>query len=476
MAIFMQMSSGGFPFGLDWSKNAEAIQDGALVQAEQCEYDYSDGALRTVEGVTIKFDATVSVDSLFYDKTNDVYLFSNGTSLYKTNLITKTLLGNLTGSSKPVYCDYGGNILIASGGKLQVVTGGNSLSTITDSPAICSSVTSFMGRVIAFSTASDLLSWSAIGDYTSWTNVPADTSSGQSANIGYKDPGNLIALSFLGKAMIAYKQSGRAYQIIDNPGETSSFAILPLSETASCLSKNAALAVDDRSYYLGRSGFMSFVPTDTYSNIQPTESGLNVNAWLAKNIDENCQMWHVQPNKQIWIKSQNDKRIYLYHYIPRFSDGRGAFTTRTFINNVNDVCCVGNSVYIAYGNKIGMLDDTTDLDDATQIQTSILGNNKLTKMHSILVMNQNFVSSNILSGYGTIKCGKKPRNITFSAEAQVIYGNATKIYSNTTKIYSSAYTRLFKVGGGSNRNVQLSIIVQKGRISLRQFDYQYLEV
>ena len=86
------------------------------------------------------------------------------------------------------------------------------------------------------------------------------------------------------------------------------------------------------------------------------------------------------------------------------------------------------------------------------------------------------ISSNIIDGYGTIKCGKKPRNITFAALAQKIYGNTAKIYGNTNKIYSNAYTRIFKVGGGSNRNVQLSILVQKGRISVRQFDYQYLEV
>ena len=91
-------------------------------------------------------------------------------------------------------------------------------------------------------------------------------------------------------------------------------------------------------------------------------------------------------------------------------------------------------------------------------------------------MNRNFVSYNIIDGYGTIKCGKKPKNIVFSSKSPDIYGNMTEIYGNTAPIYASAYTRSYKVGGGSNKSVQLSILVQKGAISVRQFDYQYLEV
>ncbi|MGL6016711.1 MAG: hypothetical protein ACRCZU_11655, partial [Selenomonadaceae bacterium] len=201
MAEFATMSSGGFPYGLNWSKNPEAIADGELVQAEQCEYDHADGSLRTVEGVTIKLDVGMSVDTLFYDHTHSIFLFSSGTNLYKTDLSTYTLLGTLIGSSKPVYCNYGGVIIIASGNLLQALTGANTLTTLTGSPPVSHYVTSRQGRLVAFSTASDVVNYSAIGDYTSWTNVAADKSSAQFVNVGYKDPGNIIAIDFLAQVM-----------------------------------------------------------------------------------------------------------------------------------------------------------------------------------------------------------------------------------------------------------------------------------
>lgn len=474
-AQFLTFESGGFPLGLDWSTSPENIPDGALVQAEQCEYDHADGSLRTVEGVVIKFDAGVPVETMFYDHKNAIYLFSSGNSLYKTDLATKTLVGTLTGSSKPIYCSFGDVVLIASGGLLQTLSGGSTLTTINGSPPVSHYVTGRQGRVVAFSLASDVVNYSSIGDYTNWTNTSNDPSSGQFLDVGYKDPGNVIAVDFLAQVLLVYKAYGRAYQVIGEPGE-SGFSCLMISETASCLSANATCNVDGKSYYVGQAGFMSLTPTDRYSKIEPTESGLNINAWIARNIDSNCRLWHVQSKKQIWCKTQADKRVYLYHYIPRYSDGRGAWTARQFSIDLNDVCCVGSSVYVAYGNKIGLLSKTTDLDDAMQIQTVIKGQNKLARQHNIVVMNWLFVSNNILPGSGVITVGKKQRNITFTASSPKVYGNKTKVYGNKTKVYASAYSRLSKVGGGAPRNVQLALLVTKGAISLRKFDYTYIEV
>ena len=476
MAQFATMSSGGFPYGLNWSKNPEAIADGELVQAEQCEYDHADGSLRTVPGITIKMDFGASVDTLFWDNRHKVFYFSSGTALYKTTDFTSfTALGSLAGASKPVYCMYGDVCLVASGGKLQSISGGSTLSTLAGSPAVNHYVTSRIGRVISYALNSDQLNYSAIGDYTAWTNIAADSSSAQFVNVGYKDPGNIISIDFLSKVIMVYKEGGRAYKIVGEP-QDSSYSLEPVSQTASCLSLNGTVSVDDKSYYIGQAGFMSFQPVNTYGNVAPFEEGLNINAWIAKNIDSNCQVWHVQPKKQIWIKTQNDKRIYIYHYIPRYSDGRGAFTARQFTNQINDVCSVGGTVYAACGNKICVLDSSADTDDGVQIQTAITGNNKLTQKHSILVMNRNFVSYNIIDGYGTIQCGKKPKNVSFTASSPDIYGNMTDVYGDVNSIYADSYTRSYKVGGGSNKSVQLSILVQKGAISVRQFDYQYLEV
>ena len=88
MAEFATMNSQGFPYGINWSKNPEAIADTELVQAENCEYDYGDGGLRTVPGIKIKLDLGASVDTLFYDNRHSVFLFSSNVNLYVTTDFT----------------------------------------------------------------------------------------------------------------------------------------------------------------------------------------------------------------------------------------------------------------------------------------------------------------------------------------------------------------------------------------------------
>ncbi|WP_196595314.1 hypothetical protein [Pectinatus frisingensis] len=476
MADYIIRQTSGFPYGINWSKNPESILDTELVQAENCEYNYEDGSLQTVPGVTIKLDTGQSVDTLFYDNRHEVFYFSSGVNLYVTaDMATYNLIGTLTGTKKPVYCMFGDICIVASGGLLQDISGGSTLQTISGSLANNDFVTTRVGRVLSYTTHSDQLSYSAIGDYTSWTNVASDISSAQFVNVGYKDPGNIIAVDFLSKAIMIYKEGGRAYKITGEP-QDNNYTVDPVSQTAFCNSSRCTVSVDDKSYYLGSAGLMSFTPTNAYGDITPFEEGLNINAWIAQNIDSSCELWHVVNKKQIWLKTQNDNRIYIYHYIPRYSDGRGAFTVRTFSANLHAVCCVDKNVYVAYGNKIGILDNSVDTDDNNQIQTAIKGANRLASKHSILVMNRLLVSYNIIQGYGIIQCGKKIKQLIFSTNSPYIYGNTAAIYGNTDYIYADAYTRSYKVGGGSNKNVQLQIIVQKGAISLRELSYQYLEV
>ena len=476
MAEFSVMNSQGFPYGINWSRPPESIADTELVQAENCEYDEEDGSLKTVQGVTIKIDMGTSVDTLFYDNRNACYYFTCGAFIYKTeDMSTYVKLGQTTGTRKAVYTMYGGVCLVASGGLLQAITGGNTLTTVTGSPERCDFVTVRTGRVLVYAGDSDALKYSAIGDYTSWTNAPNDSSSGQSTNVGYKDPGNIIAVDFLSKAIMVYKEGGRAYKIVGEP-QDSDYAVEPVSQTAYCGSQRATVSVDSKSYYLGTAGMMSFQPTNAYGDVQPFEEGLNVNAWIAGNIDDNCEMWRLPNKKQIWVKTQNDNRIYIYHYIPRYQDGRGAFTVRTMTHSLHDVCCVGALVYVAYGNKIGVLDSSVDTDDGVQIQTAITSGTKLASKHSILVMSRLFVSQNIIEGTGTIKCGKKIRNLAFSADSTYAYDATGYAADATGYAYQESYTRSYKVGGGNNKSVQVEILVQSGAISLRELHYEYLEV
>lgn len=467
-------STNGFRLGLDWSKPAESIDLQSLTQAINCEYSSTDGALQTVPGVNVVYTNDKEINSLYYDNYRKQFYFSCGRDLYKTaDWVTVTPLGTLTGNSTPKYHAFDHDILIASGGKLQAVSGAGVLSTVESSPT-CEFVSSHSSSVIVASIYGHRITWSAVGDYRSWTPDSNNSASAQYVEVGYKDPGCIVAIDFLSKAIIVYKEYGRAYQVVGNPHEKT-LAVYSLSETALCC--GSSINIDDRSYYLGDAGLMSFIPTNTYANIQPYETGLNINAQLTTITSEQARMWHIPSRKQLWIKPGKNQDIFIYHYLPRYEDGRGVFTSRSFVHNLHDVLTVGKNIYIAYGNKIGVLDAGIDTDDGVQIMTSIVSGNRLAQRLFLLLFSYNFVSSNRIDGYGSITISdKRAKPVIFKAAATKLYYANEKLINAAGKLNSNEYTKVNKIGGGANRHLQIKIFVAKGAIALRQFDYTYEEV
>lgn len=473
---FAVASTMGFPYGIDWSHPAEAVDIRALVQAQNCEYSGVDGALQTVPGVRILYTGEADITTIYHDVNRKCWYLSEGNVIYKTeDFETLTKLGELTGSNKPRYVTFGGDVLIASGGKLQAITGaGTTLTTIDGSPD-CDFVSSNSGSVMVASIYGHRIYWSAIGDYTAWTTDSNDSSSAQWVDVGYKDQGCIISIDFLSKAIIVYKEYGRAYQVIGNPHEKT-LTVYPLSETAYC--SGSSCSVNDRSYYIGDSGLMSFAPTDTYANIQPVETGLAINSQLIRITDKTAAIWYVPSRKQLWVlPKEGADYIFIYHYLPRFSDGRGVFTTRSFTHDIHDVASVDHDVYIAYGNKVGILDESIDTDDGEQIQTSITSGNKLAQRLFLLLMNYTFVTSNKIPGYGSVTISKKKaKAVSFDVSEKRLYDANDPLYTATTMLHNDTYTKVLKIGGGPNRALQIRILIAKGAVSLRQFDYTYAEV
>lgn len=476
MQEWMTYSTGGFPLGIDWSKPGENISNQACVQAMNCEYSPVDGALQTVPGIRTVYTADNEIEAIYKDAYRNRYYLVIGKKLYASvDLQSITLLGTLAGNHKPQFCTFGGDILIASGGQLQYLTGtGEILETVEGSPR-CELVSSHSGSVMISSIYSHRIYWSAIGDYKSWKHDNYDASSAQYVDVGYKDQGSIISVSFLSKSIIVYKQYGKAYQVIGNPHD-GSLTVYPLSETAYCCGES--VSVDDRSYYLGDSGFMSLTPTDTYADIQPFETGLNINTMLIQQIGSGARLFHVVSRKQIWIIPRESlDHIYIYNYLPRYSDGRGAFTMRKTSHAIKDVLVNGTTVYIAYGSKIGVLDESIDTDDGQQIQTSIVSGNRLASRLFLILMNYVFVSSNRIAGKGSITISnKKTKVVDFKAGINKLVDAINDVISADESISGDEYTKILKIGGGPNRNLQIKIFLSKGAIAVHQFDYQYAEV
>jgi hypothetical protein len=459
-----------FPLGLDWSNSPESIPDGALVEAENCEYKYSNSRLKTAAGVDIEYTGAGTIGTGYYDNLHSLHLFNIGTTLYSTpDFSEATEIGTLTGSNNPVYHEYNGVILIATGAKLQKWDG-LTLATIADSPNL-DYVTDRDGRVTGFIASSHNRYYSTRSDEEDWTNVEGDTSSAQTEPIADKSPGGIVAID-MGKDVIVYKSNGKAYREIGEVGDVNSYGVKEACADADCLHHSCALTVNNEIVFLGKGGLKSLRATSAYSDYEAFELGLNVNAWIVKNIDSNAKMFHIKSRKLLMIVTQNDKRVYLYHYMPVYSDGRGRWTVRTLKYQLSSVWETDTDVYIAYGTKIGKLNDNSDLDDDEQIQMSIIGKKYLPGRKKSLVKYRSMLARNILPGSGSLQIGKKVEALSFNTGAQKIYGNTTLIDGNTNKIAADEFTRFNKPGGGASTEIQPKIITNSGSIEICDVSFE----
>ncbi len=479
MAQYAHYASNGFPLGLNWSRDAESIGDAELVVAENCEYTPTDGGLSTVPGIDIILELTEGhdINAIWHDRVNNVVFIASGSKLYRSdeNFNNVIELGDLTGPKRPHFALFGNTVLVASGGQLQYVSD-NVLAVAKGAPE-CDGVFVRYGRVVVYGHKSAVLSYSAIGDYQSWGHdTVAQGSSGAYAEVGYKDVGNILSIAPLAAALVVCKEDGKAYMVSGLPANND-YMISSLSETAYIAGNDAAISVNNKIYMAGLAGFTSLVPSQGYENIAPFDEGLNVNGRLSQEIvNEQCRLYHLPSRKQIWIRPAEGNKVYIYSYVARHDDGRGVFTIRTFAHPFYDVIEVDNTVYVAYGNKIGRFNEISDKDDGQQIVTHIVGKNQLPRMRRLIVMNRNIVTSNRASGEIDVKVGKKTKTLLLSSGSKQIAEDNREIVNVTESIVQDGYLKNLRPSCGSNRSVQTDITVTKGAIALRQLEYDILEV
>jgi hypothetical protein len=216
--------------GLCLIANPESIPDGTVAQMDNWEYGVLLNQPQVCPGVVTVYDMGMTVDTIFYDEANDVWTASSGTGLYTTDLATHSSIGTLTGNYKPVYALYDDIVLVASGGQIQKIASGTTLSTVEGSP-LSHYVAHNNGRVEAFNINSDVKNYSAIGDYTGWTNNPSDPSSAQFVYVGYKDASQIACTIKLATDSIVIKTSGSVYRIV-NENDFANIASYPAAQKA----------------------------------------------------------------------------------------------------------------------------------------------------------------------------------------------------------------------------------------------------
>ena len=411
-----------------------------------------------------------------YDTTHNCELIATKSALYKVdNSYNRTLLGTLTGTFEPIFCQYDNLVLIATGGQIQSFDG-TTLATMTGTP-LTHHVSVCFGRVRAYNILSDVINYSAIGDPVGWTNVPADISSSQFIQIGYKDAGYITSTMMLSTDLIVLKSSGTPYRVIGEDN-FATIRIVAAAEKVYAWNYYCGLSVGNKCFFVGKEGFESFSTVTNYGAVKLDEPspGQYVNTRIALDSDEGARLWHVPNKKQIWLKAHNDKVVYIYHYQLLANGVTGSWTRRSFTHQINDVYTKGKESHIFYGGMMGILDETTDLDDGVPIIQKLITKRKNPTLKKYVMDYLKYKSYNLLPGNAVLDVSTKQYPHILTTGDTPIFGDNSPIFGDNTPIFGERYTTISKHLQKRCNYLEAKLIVNRGRIAIREFSVRAEEI
>lgn len=459
-----------FDGGIVKRKSAEGLAENEMQQCENFMFDYLTGSLTTRPGLTMKFNASVNIDTLF--NAGNYWLFSSGTTLYKTDLTTKSTVGTLSGSGTPVYSLYNNMVLIASGGALQAYDGATFTTTTSPNCDIVFERSAQTGRVIIARAGYDHLIYSSTGDATSssaWTiNQPTNPASAYDLPIGYQDGCTISSIVPLSTDILVFKRASttanknRVYRVVGEPTFSTGGVYLQ-STNADCINRYSALQAGNNVYFIGFNGLKAFETKIQYGGIgeTPTETGININTYLVKNLDSSCKIWHIQNLKQLWIKFQNSPYVFVFHYLT------GAFTMFNFYTTISDVATSSLQTYVAKGQKIYLFDSSASTDDGTVIKASFKGKRFVTTKRAIVLKRIIFNANNIFTGSASFTVGSYSLPISMASSSPLLKGNTTLLHGNTSPLFSGQLMSINKRMSARMKYFEPTLIVNSGGLAMR---------
>lgn len=409
-----------FSGGMNTAQPPEQIADNEAELIMNYEYDYN--RLRTRGGTSAPLvSVDDSIKSFYYDAATEAYLlFGAGTDKVKGNIYLAyigepaTLVGQLTGSERPVCCKFDGCIYIASGDKLQYFDY-DQLFTV-ESSKLCDNVFERFGRLVTTHRGDDNLYYSATGDAKSkdaWTDVSNDDSSSKWLEVGYKDDGDIITCKPMANDLLVFKTNGRIYSV---SGEYPAWNVSQVGEKsyAEDIQKSIEI-VGDSVAFITRNGIRSVDTVQTYGNFTMNEIGYKFNKSLTANIS-NPMCWNAVSKRQLIIRpsSSNKKLLFIYQY------NMMAGYELEFPFDIDDMAETSNGIIILSGNALYRWSFEYSTDNGQPIKTKLV-TRRLTTAVAFYTRKYDIQIEGDVSGVVNLTAGKqswkhllkKPRRLKY---------------------------------------------------------------
>ena len=447
-----------FTGGLNFTVPPENLKPNELWMAKNVEYDPRTGVLRRRPALRAVFDAGVQIDSLYYSKLLNRFLFTSGQTLYEWDGISTApaTVGTLSGAKRPKYAVFGNKLLIASGGNLQTYDGVN-FTTVTNSP-LCDGVLVRSGRVVLWREGSDRLDFSGIGDETNW-NFAGTDGDAQYVEIGYKDGGDIVTVIPLSKDLIVFKNNGRVYRLV---GNYPSWAVYEVSRNALAVNRDCAEQVLNDIVFLDIAGLRSLATVLEYGEVKQFELGRKVNPIIVPEISpEIARMWHVYKKNQIWVRTANTQAVWVYHYPFK------AWTYFSFFHDINDVAIKENDVYVASGTKIFILDHQENKDDGQVVVQGVVATKRFVSRKRAFTLTKYGCSTTAYTqGEITLQVGKAISNFQVQPLDDIAYSDTDIAYLDTDPVMAPTFQKRLVYQSARMPSFEFKVFINLGSIGV----------
>lgn len=385
--------------GINISKEPDKIADNECVDATNFQFNFYSGKFCTRPAIDTPIDTeSQPVTHIWHDaSTRLTYFFVGGANQKKTIKMLNgagviTTLGQTTGTiDKPKCLNFGGNVFIASGRKLQaylsqpppwLVSQRNKLVTLdgssvadgalNDSPNV--DVLYYKsGRLVCAASGDDTIYYSSVGDALSEKAIgidyddPDDESSAKYiSNVGADDAGKFLTIVPMSTDIVVFKTSGNVYTV---SGEAPNWYISLVGTNSDAVGANAIVPFANDIAFVSTQGLRKLTNSATYGNYSTEEFGQKCNPSIMDGVS-NPWISDLRDRRQMIVAKNNYDDLYVFHY------NLGAFTKWHFGDaTINGMAETQNGVLVAGARNgqgfIAYLNDTISKDfNETSIQQS----------------------------------------------------------------------------------------------------------
>lgn len=435
-----QLDFSDFSGGWNSRESAENIEQNELAEVLNMTYSSAPGRLRTRQGIGQSLhDFGTGIDDMYeYD---GLLLIATAGEAYVYDGYVVTKIGSLSGTLRPSWCEFGGELFVASGGKIQrysTLEIPPAFEVIKDSPENVVQLYMRAGRMFCYESESDSIRGCAVGDAMTW-GIPANATDADPVEIqiGYKIAGNIVGVIPSLTDVIVFKK-GVTMRLI---GEYPDWSQVEVSRDETLSNKESLANVAGYLFYLESSkGIRILRPTDNYAEIEPSDILLKVNPWIRKNLEVNeCRLWNLKAQNMLLVSVGSNIAVPAYY---EYGLDSMPVLKWQFYDDVRAVVEVNkNLTYIAVGSNLHRFTadqyfEPAKVGGALSHVRSSLSSKRYRGFTGYLLGRILIHANQIPPGTSTqpvgVYCnGVRIADIVFTLGSSVaVYGNLDRIYAN----------------------------------------------